>query len=138
MDYFKKLGYTEDPDYEMCKRKLLNVLKKEKSKFDYIYDWTTLTNLQDRNRLKKNTKNIQKMLSFDASNIKERRHATHRNYTSTHHLEDNEDDEDINIVELEDNSEKEEDSSLSNRADIDEADSPGLNPNNETECCLVF
>ena len=140
LDYFKKLGYTEEPDYEMCNKKLLNVLKKEKSKFDYIYDWTTLTNLQDRNRLKRSTKNIQKMLSFDASHIKEKRHATHRNYTSTHHLEESEDDDDnIDIAEyLEDNSQKEGNSNSSNKADIDEVDSPGLNPNDETECCLAF
>ena len=50
LDYFKSLGYTENPDYETCCQKLLNVLQREKVKFDYVYDWTTYTHLKDRKK----------------------------------------------------------------------------------------
>ena len=36
-----------------CVKELLEIIQNEKLKFDYIYDWTTFTNLKDRNKLKK-------------------------------------------------------------------------------------
>ena len=131
LDFFKKLRYTEDPDYELYNKKLLTVLEKEKLKFDYIYDWTTFINLKDRNKKKykrKNTLEIQ-------NNNKENKN--NKNYSITHCHEDNEDEDDKLKIEDLDNSKSETDSNLSNKADIDEFDSPGLNPKNETECCLM-
>ena len=151
LDYFKNLGYTEDPDYEICKRKLLKVIQDEKLKFDYIYDWTTFTNLKDRNKLKKN-KTLQRMLTINFLNTEENKN-NHEN--KTHIIEENESEEEeeeeednnsekIKIEDLDDNkknsdseSESESESNITNKADIDEFDSPGLNPKNETECCLM-
>ena len=50
LDYFKNLGYTEDPNYEMCCRKMIDILEKQNLKFDYIYDWTTNNNIKERKR----------------------------------------------------------------------------------------
>ena len=52
LDYFKILGYTETPDYEMCMKKMLNVIAKANETFDYIYDWTTNVNLKKRRSIK--------------------------------------------------------------------------------------
>ena len=151
LEYFKNLGYTEDPDYEMCKRKLLKIIQDEKSKFDYIYDWTTFTNLKDRNKLKKN-KTLQKMLTINFLNTEDNKNS-HEN--KTHIVEENESEEEedednnsekVKIEDLDENENKknsdseyesESDSNTTNKADIDEFDSPGLNPKNETECCLM-
>ena len=148
LDYFKNLGYTDDPDYEMCKRKLLKIIQKQKLKFDYIYDWTTFTNLKDRNKLKKN-KTLQRMLSINVLNIEEENKNNHdiKTYIIEENESEEEEDEDNNsekmkIEDLDENKNKsdsvsESESNISNKADIDEFDSPGLNPKNETECCLM-
>jgi serine/threonine protein kinase len=123
LDHFKSLGYTENPDYETCCQKLLNVLQREKLKFDYVYDWTTYTNLKDRKKR--------------PSHIRDNKHYSKRN--TTHYLEDedNEDNIKLKIEDIDGDINKKSDSSYSNRADIDEFDSPGLNPKNDTECCLM-
>ena len=123
LDYFKSLGYTENPDYETCCQKLLNVLQREKVKFDYVYDWTTYTHLKDRKKR--------------PSHIKDSKNFSKRN--TTHYLEDddNEDNIKLKIEDIDNDINKKGDSSYSNRADIDEFDSPGLNPKNDTECCLT-
>jgi serine/threonine protein kinase len=123
LDHFKSLGYTENPDYETCCQKLLNVLQREKLKFDYVYDWTTYTNLKDRKKR--------------PSHIRDNKHYSKRN--TTHYLEDedNEDNIKLKIEDIDGDINKKCDSSYSNRADIDEFDSPGLNPKNDTECCLM-
>ena len=41
LDYVKNLEYTENPDYEMLRGYFNSMIRKEHSKFDYIYDWTT-------------------------------------------------------------------------------------------------
>ena len=49
VDYAKNLGYTENPDYEKLRNNFL-VLVKEKMcrNFDFIYDWTTKSDIQQR------------------------------------------------------------------------------------------
>ena len=49
IDYTRNLGYTENPDYEKLRQNFL-VLVKEKMcrNFDFIYDWTTKTDIQQR------------------------------------------------------------------------------------------
>ena len=41
LDYVKNLEYKENPDYEMLRGYFNSMIRKEHSKFDYIYDWTT-------------------------------------------------------------------------------------------------
>ena len=137
LDYFKNLQYTEDPDYDMCCQKLLNVLEKDKSKLDYIYDWTTFTDLKDRNKLKRNTTNFQRKIPLESQNYKDNKNISYKHYSTSQSKEDNED-YDYNKMKIKDISEsqRESDSDITNKADIDEYDSPGLNKN-ETECCIM-
>ena len=48
VDYTKKLEYEENPDYDMLREKFNNVISNLGEKFDYIYDWTTKSDLQKR------------------------------------------------------------------------------------------
>jgi len=50
LDYAKNLGYTENPNYEKLRYDFL-VLVREKMcrSFDFIYDWTTKSEIQQRN-----------------------------------------------------------------------------------------
>ena len=55
LDYTKKLEYLEEPEYEMLRNKLMSLCKRLGYDFDYIYDWTTekdLDNRKNRSRLK--------------------------------------------------------------------------------------
>ena len=137
LDYFKKLSYTEEPDYEMCTKKLLSVLEKEKLKFDYVYDWTTYTNLKERLKLKKSN-GIYKTLTVVNSSIKENKNIHKRKYSINHFIEV----EDVENVKIKikknyDKTKKNFDSNISNKADFDELDSHGLEPKNESRCCIM-
>ena len=49
VEYTRNLEYTEQPDYEMLRNKFFNlVTKKNGENFDYIYDWTTESDLKKR------------------------------------------------------------------------------------------
>ena len=109
LDYFKILGYTETPDYEMCMKKMLNVIEKANETFDYIYDWTTNVNLKKRRSSK----------SFDPKKKFKRNNKKH-NTTNQQKISELEIDgkTKIKVKDIDD----ENDSELSNKADIDEFD----------------
>ena len=49
VEYTRNLDYTEQPDYDLLKNKFVNlVTKKLGENFDYIYDWTTESDLKKR------------------------------------------------------------------------------------------
>ena len=49
VDYTRNLGYTENPDYEKLRNNFLELVKEKLCRtFDFIYDWTTKTDLQQR------------------------------------------------------------------------------------------
>ena len=49
VEYAKKLDYYEQPDYEMLKSKFFNLVTKTNGEaFDYIYDWTTESDIKKR------------------------------------------------------------------------------------------
>ena len=52
LDNVKKLEYTEEPEYEMLRNKLISLCKRLNYKFDYIYDWTTEKDLLKRKEKK--------------------------------------------------------------------------------------
>jgi len=132
LEHFKNLGYTENPNYDMCCQKLLLILQKEKSKLDYVYDWTTYSNLKDRAKLKKKPK-----IQTNSTSIENNNHFI-RSQTFSHCIEEIDNQNNIKMkIEDIDDSKKKYDSSMSNKADIDEFDSPGLDPKNETECCKM-
>jgi serine/threonine protein kinase len=49
VNYTKKLGYTEEPRYDLFKNKFVDfVVNQSKEKFDYIFDWTTESDIKIR------------------------------------------------------------------------------------------
>ena len=49
VEYTRKLKYNEEPDYDMLRNKFVNlIIIKNEQKFDYIYDWTTESDLKKR------------------------------------------------------------------------------------------
>ena len=49
VEYTRNLEYTEQPNYDMLRNKFVNlVTKKNGESFDYIYDWTTESDLKKR------------------------------------------------------------------------------------------
>ncbi len=48
VEYTRNLEYTEQPDYDMLRNKFVNLVKKMGENFDYIYDWTTESDLKKR------------------------------------------------------------------------------------------
>ena len=69
LDYIKKLEYTEEPEYEMLRNKLISLCKRLNYKFDYIYDWTTERDLVKR----KNKKNLTSMKTQSTTTHNENR-----------------------------------------------------------------
>ena len=57
IDYCKDLEINVEPDYNMLKNLFLEVLNKEKLKFDYIYDWINPHNKKYYNYNKNNNNN---------------------------------------------------------------------------------
>ena len=109
LDYFKILGYTETPDYEMCMKKMLNVIAKANETFDYIYDWTTNVNLKKGRSSK----------SFDPKKKYKRSNKKHHTDNQQKISEIEKDGKiKIKVKDIDD----ENDSELSNKADIDEFD----------------
>jgi len=53
VDYTRNLEYEENPDYDFLRKKFTDVLKALNEEMDYIYDWTTGTDLKKRVNKKK-------------------------------------------------------------------------------------
>ena len=53
VDYTRNLEYEENPDYDFLRQKFKDVLKGLNEEMDYIYDWTTSTDLKKRANKKK-------------------------------------------------------------------------------------
>ena len=121
LDYFKNLGYTETPDYEMCMKKMLNVIAKANETFDYIYDWTTNVNLKKRRSSK----------SFDPKKKFKRSHTINQQKISELEIDGK---TKIKVKDIDD----ENDSELSNKADIDEFDANQKQSIQEdAQCCYM-
>ena len=121
LDYFKILGYTETPDYEMCMKKMLNVIAKANETFDYIYDWTTNVNLKKRRSSK----------SFDPKKKFKRSHTINQQKISELEIDGK---TKIKVKDIDD----ENDSELSNKADIDEFDANRKQSLQEdAQCCYM-
>ena len=112
LDNIKKLEYTEEPEYEMLRNKLLSLCKRLNYNFDYVYDWTTEKDLLKRKEkksltsiktnstlsLKKSTKRSKskKKIKFIEKSIEELRRKSkknkkEKNKENTETKEDNED-----------------------------------------------
>ena len=64
VDYTRNLGYEDNPDYDYLREKFLNVLKDLNEEMDYIYDWTTSSDLKKR----KNKKNKEEAYEIQGEN----------------------------------------------------------------------
>ena len=130
LEYFKNLGYTEDPNYDMCCKKLVNVIEKEKQSFDYIYDWTTNLNLKER---KKRDSSIDKK-KFKR---KEKKHHT----TGLQKVSEIEGKIKIKVEDIgddDDDNGNDTGSAYSNKAAIDAFDAPGnQSTQEESQCCTM-
>ena len=130
LEYFKNLGYTEDPDYEMCLKKMLNVLERENATFDYVYDWTTRLNINERKK-------------HNNDNKKKFKRKNKRNHTLNKRVSGIDDDDNnikINIKEIDDEDEDQEvsGSDHSNKAEIDKFDIPAnKSTNKDSQCCTM-
>jgi serine/threonine protein kinase len=52
VDYTRNLEYEQNPDYDFLRQKFLDVMKGINEEMDYIYDWTTSTDLKKRKKKK--------------------------------------------------------------------------------------
>ena len=124
------MGYTEDPDYEMCLKKMLNVLERENATFDYVYDWTTRLDINERKK-------------HNNDNKKKFKRKNKRNHTLNKRVSGIDDDDNnikINIKEIDDEDEDQEvsGSDHSNKAEIDKFDIPANKSTNEdSQCCTM-
>ena len=64
VDYSKNLEYEENPDYDFLRQKFLDVLKGLNEEMDYIYDWTTKSDLKKRQN-KKSRENSENEIEGD-------------------------------------------------------------------------
>ena len=67
VDYSKNLEYEENPDYDFLRQKFLDVLKGLNEEMDYIYDWTTKSDLKKRQN-KKSRENSENEIEGDKEN----------------------------------------------------------------------
>ena len=122
LDYFKNLGYTENPNYEMCYKKMEIVLEKQKLKFDYIYDWTTNNNIKERKR--NSSIEIKRMVKRKNKKNLSVNHGKHSDYEVK-----------IKVKDIDDDGTE---SDVSNKADIDALDAPGNQSiQEESQCCIM-
>ena len=63
----KNLEYEENPDYDFLRQKFLDVLKGLNEEMDYIYDWTTKSDLKKRQN-KKSRENSENEIEGDREN----------------------------------------------------------------------
>ena len=67
VDYSKNLEYEENPDYDFLRQKFLDVLKGLNEEMNYIYDWTTKSDLKKRQN-KKSRENSENEIEGDREN----------------------------------------------------------------------
>ena len=122
LDYFKNLGYTENPNYEMCYKKMEIVLEKQKLKFDFIYDWTTNNNIKERKR--NSSIEIKRMVKRKNKKNLSVNQGKHSDYEAK-----------IKVKDIDDDGTE---SDVSNKADIDALDAPGNQSiQEESQCCIM-
>ena len=129
VDYTKNLGYTENPDYEKLRNNFLDLVEKKMCRnFDFIYDWTTKTELQIRDEKIDLLNGV-----FGGVQIYKGKYI--KNYNVKNSLENNEvkkedDEENKNEEGNEEENKKEDDNENKNNNREDEKV--------ESSCCFIF
>jgi serine/threonine protein kinase len=70
VEYTRNLEYEENPDYDFLRKKFSDVLKGANEEMDYIYDWTTSSDLKKRKN--KNEENVSEYAIEDKSQNEEK------------------------------------------------------------------
>ena len=83
VDYTRNLEYEESPDYDLLRQKFKDVLKKINEEMDYIYDWTTGTDL--KRRVKKNEEKTSENNSEENENENENEKNNEKDFESNNH-----------------------------------------------------
>ena len=76
VDYTRNLEYEQNPDYDFLRQKFLDVMKGINEEMDYIYDWTTSTDLKKRKKKKieKNPENNSDNAKNDEKDLESNNH----------------------------------------------------------------
>ena len=131
VDYTKNLGYTENPNYEKLRNNFL-VLVQEKMcrNFDFIYDWTTKTEIQLRDP------NID-LLNFNGNNVKKEKNINNNIDEGLENNEEKKEGEEKN----EENKENKIEDVNNNEENKNNENKPQNNREDEkvdSSCCIIF
>ena len=142
VDYAKNLGYTENPDYEKLRNNFLILVKEKMCRnFDFIYDWTTKSDIQQRDDSidilngnfggNKNNKDKNENIKNDLQNNEENKITFNGENTNEIKFENNNNN-------LEGN--KNLNNNNINNNNINNINDPNNNANEKVEsgCCIIF
>ena len=126
VEYTKGLEYTEEPDYEMCRGLFMKILRREKLKFDYIYDWTTKEEIRARRELTLKTDVDSHQYQYKTTKTVNVRKTTRG---STHREEDKQDNQNQEVVYRTVQTEDNQNTTIFKKPKTEKED---------TKCCIVF
>ena len=137
VDYTKNLGYTENPDYEKLRKNFVVLVEEKMCRtFDFIYDWTTKSDIQQRddsidilngnfggnNKINKN----KNMVKNDLENNEENNENNKEENKQEIKIEDVKNDNDNNV---ENKNENNNENKVENNRETDKV---------ESSCCFIF
>ena len=141
VEYTKRMGYIEEPKYDLFKKKFLNyVVNRRKEKFDYIYDWTT----------EKDIKKRKEEFNITCPRLDEDNSSSSNGSEENDNNEENKEEKDLNeddnnkIVIIEANNENNNENNNNENVNIQEIEENDINENNnnndendkvESSCC---
>ena len=142
VDYAKNLGYTENPDYEKLRNNFLILVKEKMCRnFDFIYDWTTKSDIQQRDD----------SIDILSGNFGGNKNNKDKNENIKNDLQNNEENkitfngENTNEIKFENNNNNLEGNKNLNNNNINNNNINNINdPNNnanekvESGCCIIF
>ena len=128
--YSKKLGYAEEPKYEEFKNKFVNyIVNIKKEKFDYVFDWTTESDIKRR----KEEFNIT-CPPLEGEDYEDGDDLLHLN-----DVNDSSNDEENKDTKKEDNNEEEDNNEKEKKVDEDKEKKEDENKEKvDTGCCIMF
>ena len=128
IDYTKNLGYTENPDYDKLRKRFINVVVQTLGeKFDFIYDWTTQSDLKKRKKTDLILEQDEKFLQKDKDKEKEKVDLSFGNIKSNNIKDNKNDEEDKNKNDKNDK----------NKKKGNEGDDDNNKEKVESRCCIM-
>lgn len=127
VEYTKRMGYIEEPKYDLFKKKFLNyVVNRRKEKFDYVYDWTTEKDIKKR---KEQFDITCPRLDEDNSSSNNESEENENNEEDKEEKDPNEDDNNKN----QDNNDENNNGNNNENVNIQEIEENDFNENNDNE-----